>query len=108
MKMQGDKAYRLNQKDAQKRWCEKNPDYWKNYRENNPNYTGCNREKQRHRNRCRRAIESISSEFAKMDALSVQRNDISGVYGLISVQDLLVAKMDAKIVKIIEMSDAYA
>jgi len=108
MKMQGDEAYRLNQKDAQRRWSEKNPDYWQNYRENNPNYTGSNRERQRHRNRCRRAFGSISREFAKMDALSVQRNDISGVYGLISVQDLLIAKMDAKIVKITEVSDAYA
>jgi len=35
-------------------------------------------------------------------------NDISGFYGLISVQDLLIAKMDAKIVKITEVSDAYA
>ena len=77
MKMQGDKAYRLNQKDAQKRWCEKNPDYWQNYRKNNSNYTGSNRERQQHRNRCRRAFGSISREFAKMDALSVQRNDIS-------------------------------
>ncbi|WP_052507058.1 hypothetical protein [Desulfonatronovibrio magnus] len=59
-KVKDDEAYRLNKQDAQKRWCEKNPDYWKNYRENNPNYTGCNRESQQHRNRCRRAFGSIS------------------------------------------------
>ncbi len=103
-----DEAYRLNQKDAQRRWSEKTPDYWKNYRENNPDYTQTNRKKQQRRNRCRRASQSISREFAKMDALPVQSNDISGVYGLISVQDLLIAKMDAKIVKITEVSDAYA
>ncbi len=72
-KMLEDEAYRLNQKDAQRRWSDKTPDYWKNYRENNPDYTLTNREKQRRRNRCRRATQSISREFAKMDALSVQR-----------------------------------
>ena len=107
MKMQGDEAYRLNQKDAQKRWCEKNSDYWEKYRENNPDYTKSNREKQRHRNRRRKAIKSLSSKIAKMDALSIQNNDISGIYGLISVQDLLIAKMDAKIVKITAISDNY-
>ncbi len=108
MKMLEDEAYRLNQKDAQRRWTEKTPDYWKNYRENNPDYTLTNRKKQQRRNRCRRATQSIFREFAKMDALSVQSNDISGVYGLISVQDLLIAKMDAKIVKITEVSNPYA
>lgn len=98
----------MNQKDAQRRWKERNPDYWRNYRENNLDYTRSNREKQRRRNRCKRAIQSISREFAKMDALPVQTYDISGVYGLISVQDLLIAKMDAKIVKITEVSEGYA
>ncbi len=78
MKMQGDEAYRLNQKDAQKWWCEKNPDYWQNYRRNNLSYTRSNRKKLRHRNRCMRAFGSIPREFAKMGALSVQNNDISG------------------------------
>ncbi len=81
IKMQGDEAYRLNQKDAQRRWRRIIQDYWKNYRENNLSYTRSNRKKQR--NRCIRAFGSISRKFAKMDALSVQRNDISGVYGLI-------------------------
>ncbi len=107
-KMKEDEAYRLNQQDAQKRWRDKNPDYWKKYREKNPDYTSSNREKQRFRNRRRRAIQSISREFAKMDALPVQNTDISGIYALIPVQDLLIAKMDAKIVKITEVSKAYA
>ena len=64
-KLQGDETYRLNQKDAQRRWSEKTPDYWKNYRKNNPDYTLTNREKQLHRNRCRRATQSISREFAR-------------------------------------------
>ncbi len=105
--MQGDEAYRLNQKDAQRRWSEKSPDCWKNYRENNQAYARNNREEQRRRNRCRRATQSIAREFAKMDALPAQNYDRSGVYGLVPVQDLLFAKMDAKIVKITEVSQAY-
>ena len=107
MKMQGDEAYRLNKQDVQERWCVKNSDYWEKYRENNPDYTKSNREKQRHRNRRRKAIKSLSSEIAKMDALPSEKCDISGIYGLISVQDLLIAKMDAKIVKITLISDNY-
>ncbi len=34
-KMLEDEAYRLNQKDAQRRWSDKTPDYWKN-REKGP------------------------------------------------------------------------
>ncbi len=107
MKVKEDEAYRLNKQDAQERWCVKNSDYWKKFRENNPEYTKSNREKQRHRNRRRKAIKSLSSEIAKMDALSSKNCDISGIYGLISVQDLLIAKMDAKIVKITVISDNY-
>ncbi len=103
-KMQVDQAYRLNKRASDQRWSARNPDYWNNYRENNPDYTRSNREKQRYRNRRRRAIESISSEIAKLDALSAENSDISGTYAMISVQDLLIAKMDAKIVKITEVS----
>ncbi len=46
---------------------------------------------------------SLSRQIAKMDAISVKEHDISGYYGLISVQDLPFVKMDAKFVKIIEM-----
>ena len=42
-----------------------------------------------------------------MDAIFAEKDDISGYYGLISVQDLPFAKMDAKVVKIIEMPDGY-
>ncbi len=103
-KMQVDEDYRLNKKDSDHRWSAKNSDYWSNYREDNPDYTQRNREKQRHRNRRRRATRSISSEIAKLDALSAENRDISGIYGLISVQDLLIAKLDAKLVKITEIS----
>ncbi len=42
-----------------------------------------------------------------MDAISAKEHDISCYYDLISVQDLPFAKMDAKVVKIIEMPDGY-
>ena len=106
-KMREDPAYRLNQKDAQERWCQKNPGYWKTYREEHPEYTRQNREKQRSRNHLLRTMAAISRQIAKMDPISAKEHDISGYYGLISVQDLPFAKMDAKIVKIIEMPDGY-
>lgn len=48
-------------------------------------------------------MAAISWQIAKMDAISAKERDISGYYGLVSVQDLPFAKMDAKFVKIIEM-----
>ena len=105
--MRDDPAYRLNQSDAQERWCQKNPDYWKTYREEHPKYTRQNREKQRSRNRLLRTMKVISTQIAKMDTISAKEHDISGYYGLISVQDLLFAKMDAKVKKIIEIPDCY-
>lgn len=107
-KIQEDEAYRLNKRDANRRWSLKNPGYWKQYRENNPDYTRKNRENQQYRNRRRRAIGAICSEIAKMDTFSAEKSDISGIYGLISVQDPMIAKMDAKIVKITELSSGYA
>ena len=106
-KMQEDEAYRLNQKDAQERWAAKRPDYWRNYREEHPEYTRRNREQQQRRNRINRAVVSISKQIAKMDASPAKEHDISGYYGLVTLQDLLIAKMDAKIIKITEVSDNY-
>ena len=42
-----------------------------------------------------------------MDALPGKEIDISEYYGLVTLQDLLIAKMDAKIIKITEVSDNY-
>jgi len=106
-KMREDKAYRLNQKDAQKRWAAKHPDYWRNYREQNPEYARQNREKQQRRNLVYRGLNAIAEQIAKMDALPDKEIDISGYYGLVTLQDLLIAKMDAKIIKITEVSNDY-
>jgi len=32
MKMATDPDYQSNQQEAQKKWCERNPDYWRHYR----------------------------------------------------------------------------
>ncbi len=65
------------------------------------------REKQRSRNRLLRTMAAVTRQVAKMDTISAKEHDISGYYGLISVQDLRFAKMDAKFVKIIEVPDSY-
>ena len=106
-KMQEDETYRLNQKDAQERWAAKRPDYWQNYREEHPEYTRRNREQQQRRNRVNRGLSAIAKQIAKMDALPGKEIDISGYYGLVTLQDLLIAKMDAKIIKITEVSNDY-
>lgn len=106
-KMQEDKAYRLNQKDAQERWAAKRPDYWRNYRKQHPEYVKRNREKQQRRNRVNRGLNIIAEQIAKMDALPGKEIDISGYYGLVTLPDLLIAKMDAKIIKITEVSSDY-
>ena len=97
--MRQDLDYRLNQRDAQERWRQKNPGYWKTYRDEHPEYTRQNREKQRSRNRLQRTMAAISKQIAKMDPIFAEKDDISGYYGLIPVQDLPFAKMDAKFVK---------
>jgi hypothetical protein len=105
--MQEDAGYRGNQKDAQTRWRLKNPDYWKKYRKEHPEYEQRNREGQLRRNKSNRPKVSILEKVAKMDALNEQNKDISGYYGLVPFSDIIVAKMDAKIVKIIDLSGCY-
>jgi hypothetical protein len=102
-----EEAYRLNQQDAQKNWQQNNPGYWKQYRRQHPAYTKRNREKQQVRNRLKRTMASISKQIANMDPFSDKNNNITGYYGLISVQDLVIAKMEAKIIKITELPDGY-
>jgi len=64
-------------------------------------------EKQQIRNRLKRTMTSISKQIANMDPFSDKNNNITGYYGLISVQDLVIAKMEAKIIKITELPDGY-
>ena len=65
--------YKDNQRQAQKRWMAKNPDYWRSYRDSHTKYVETNRQKQRERNRssiCRAArstsMPSATTIFADM------------------------------------------
>ena len=109
--MANDEDYRKNQADCQERWSAKNPDYWKKYRDKNPEYTQRNREKQRQRDRSKsgsKANTSIFRNLAKMDASKAQKSIISGMYELIPVKRQNLAKMDALIVEINEITEGYS
>ncbi len=77
-KLLSDSDYHANQSSAQSSWQEKNPNYWSKYRENHPDYVERNREHQRERNlrRCRQ--DTGLMPIAKMDALIVEINVVSG------------------------------
>ena len=92
-----DPAYRANQRDANKRWREKNPDYWRDYRKRHSDYERRNRELQRERNRRRR---HRSGPIAKMDASDGTSPVMTGHYQLVPLESGTVAKMDAINVKI--------
>jgi len=109
-KLKQDPDYRANQAAAQKRWRERNPEYWRNYRQAHPEYTTHNREKQRQRNRRRGQAATGPSPpaIAKMDAYRGKNPVASGTYRLIPVTAPGIAKMDAYLVKMQVLSDGYA
>ena len=73
-----DLDYRVNQSAARSSWRGKNPDYWSNYRAKNPDYVEGNRQRQQERNRLRRGQDTDRTLIAKMDALLVEINVVSG------------------------------
>jgi DNA-directed RNA polymerase subunit RPC12/RpoP len=87
VKMATDPDYQLNQRDCQKDWNKRNPDYWRLYRSRNPGYRTRNRLLQKHRDRRRR-------DLAKMDAFGGISPIQPGSYYLIPARRDL-AKMDA-------------
>ena len=100
-KLKQDPDYRANQAAAQKRWGERNPEYWRHYRQAHPEYTARNREKQRERNRRRRqaAPDPSPPMIAKMDEYQDKKAVASGTYRLIPVTAPGIAKMDEYLVK---------
>lgn len=109
-KMAEDEEYRRDQKEAQKIWREKNPDYWKKYRSENDRYAEENRLRQRQRNRTKRALTTGRvklDEIAKMDAIKGKNNTLSGRYKLVPIAGKMIAKMDALIVEIDVIKDGY-
>jgi len=99
-KLLSDPDYQTNQSSAQSSWQVKNPNYWSNYRENHPEYVERNREHQRERNLRRRRQDTGRSPIAKMDASISERSINSGRYLLSRIDSSLIAKMDALIVEI--------
>lgn len=100
-KLKADPDYRANQAAAQRRWRERNPDYWRRYRQSHPAYTERNREQQHQRNRKRGRIAASPSApaIAKMDVCRAQMGFASGTYRLIPVSERGIAKMDAYLVE---------
>lgn len=99
-RMARDGDYRNNQRDAQRVWMQKHPDYWREYRKRHPQYAQRNRERQRERNRARRLGTSILPAIAKMDETEPKSADFSGRYRLIPLEGAPIAKMDAILVEI--------
>ncbi len=89
-KLSTDKDYRDNQKDCQKRWKAKNPDYWRKYRKSNLEYVRRNQILQKCRD-----IKRRYSHLAKMDASTNISPIKSGAYYIVP----LLAKMDASVQK---------
>lgn len=89
-KLLRDHAYKLDHRDSNEQWRNRNPDYWKRYRLSHPEYTSRNRELQKGRDRVR---------LAKMDASEPQSLVKQGAYYLIPGSADL-AKMDASVLKV--------
>lgn len=93
-KMETDDDYRENQRDCQRQWREKHPDYWREYRKNNQRYRERNKIQQKVRDQKRRLC------LAKMDALTLETNTLSGRYYIVP----LLGKMDALEVDIVPIT----
>jgi len=94
-KLATDLTYREEQRLAQKKWLQNNPDYWKKYRRKNQEKTNRNRSLQKIRNMRRENQADLQPcktiGIAKMDARKANKNRISGQYWLVP----MIAKMDA-------------
>lgn len=107
-KMQNDSQYREDQKQAQADWRKNNSDYWKKYRLKNKDYTKRNREKQKKRNQGGKSNKNHHRDMiAKMDAIYQEKTIFSGKYELIPCVPGKIAKMDAIIVEINNISNGY-
>ena len=103
-KLSSDSAYKANQHDAQRRWCEKNPDYWRNYRSSHPGYEQRNRQLQRDRNKKRTAIRpEIAKRYASKDGTAIK----SGIYKIVPVEGAMIAKRYAYLVELDLISGSY-
>lgn len=99
-KRQNDADYRENQARAQAKWAGANPSYWSDYRQRHPDYVKRNRERQRQRDARRR----VTSVLAKSDACASETGVPSGIYRLSPVTGDELAKSDAWMVRITDVS----
>jgi len=109
-KLKQDPDYRANQAAAQKRWRERNPEYWHHYRQAHPKYTARNRQKQRERNRRRGLSDTDPSPraIAKMTEYQSKKTVVSGTYRLIPVAGPGIGKMDEYLVEMQVLLEGYA
>lgn len=92
VKLQSDAAYRANQRDAQRAWQERHPDYWRDYRESHPAYAERNRDRQR-----AKPSRQPPSPIAKMDVSS----PLDGIYQLRIVAEHSLAHQVSWIVELV-------
>ena len=103
-KLQADPYYRINKKECQERWKQKNPDYWKQYRQAHSEYRRRNRRMQSRRDqRISTGNGSGADHLVKMDTLDDFLNDTAVSYFICPAKNDL-AKMDPLEVKIIPIS----
>jgi hypothetical protein len=110
-KLRTDADYRVNQRDAQKRWRETHTDYWKKYRASHPGYERHNRRMQQKRN-ARRSGKNLDDGVKKIAKMDSKVSDLSGTYYLFpaaSCTELpgVIAKMDAKLVQIQPVTESW-
>ncbi len=97
-----DPDYKDNQVRAQQAWSKRNSNYWREYRRTHPEYIERNQRLQRERSH-KRKMKLI----AKMGALPPDPPVPSGVYRLIPVAQMGIAKMDVWMLEIKFLSNTY-
>jgi hypothetical protein len=95
-KLAADPDYKANQRDCQREWHQRQPDYYKKYRQNHPAYCQRNTLLQGYRNTKARMI-------AKMDEFKPPPIKDPGTFYLLP----LIAKMDASAQKVILIPMGY-
>jgi len=88
-KLTCDADYRANQRDSQKRWLGRRPDYWRDYRARHPDCVARNRERQKDRDRLRGDLSTVTRTggvLAKSDACPGESDEITIYYELLPAQ----------------------
>ena len=92
-KLRSDPDYKANQRDCQREWHKRHPDYYRQYRERHPK----NCERNRLMQRCRNSRKRSRQKVATMDAFRPAPILDPALYYLFPV----IAKMDASTQKVL-------